>query len=1052
MNIDDMHTSRTQTLNRRRRRTTVDERGRPSSPHSSGVAGRHNNVVKNSLRSSMPLNMDGMGAVMRDAGSTTRHKRGADVFYLAEPIAGIYVRARVLEVHFDDAFEPYYTILRGDNGVEKQTDGDRLSLYPRVGKSPPENTNQPTCDGALQKTEDGLHVMALDGRCRTCGSVRNDETRKFRSQSFDTGDRLTVKGQCSKCSSLGKARKPDCTVRTKSSIRRRHNSLQPKRMNAQMIDQPRGKSPIDKNRASHAMIRHRATMGSDDCARQHTSFTSNLKWSPRPNPDQTQGGSIVNSKSDAIPNDDRRINKNSAIQRSHRRNLSSSMTSAITSSEPFDEHVGRKSMSRQHTSFTSNLKWSPRPNPDRTQGGSTVDSKADAIPNDDRRTNKNNAIQRSHRRNLSLSMTSARTSNESFGEHVGRKSMSEHRRRRGDLPQVRALDVANNHLCINSELMLRQGQTGDTEPNSSLHSSNENKEDTKQPLNSLESTNKNVNDIRCHDSNGDWGFYTGTVFTAPTDTNNEAGLPQGRGVMVYDDGHIAKGVWLRGLLKLKVHSDQERYEPEFFPGYSVGDVGRYDDMVKATISAVSKLHVSDCAFIRRSTGKWTYAIVKCRSDLPDDVSITFSAAKGSTKTVTIDKWVSHVRLLKKPDVLPGYSMGDTGCEEDMIISTQNETINCVSKLAIDDAAWVRRSDGSWTYAIVIDRTEGDDAKITFEINQRGSTKSIRLSHCGRQVRRIRHTRNSGIIDEAGINSQSVGKGDSPPMEDGPLEEGCSQFMRQDLADDGYHQKQIPKSSSFFFDGPQDFQVIYKGLNKRHDEGSTSSESQNQGPSYMGGKYHLEGTQTLALFNNNRNGTDDDGIITGEMGSRASLDASDEDISTKLRLMKRTIARQRRREVRGSATDCDGSIEFSLSDNSLDQSLGSFKKKRGMELENDDRTGYSSLTDASKGSIEDRKKDRLLMHLITRAAMEDQADGEKTIDNSLDDSLSSLRDSFLAWREAKKTKDTNMEPRDKQRDKNKIAKSKDKKENRKKFSSDVKEKKQKERAIVGEVTF
>lgn len=63
----------------------------------------------------------------------------------------------------------------------------------------------------------------------------------------------------------------------------------------------------------------------------------------------------------------------------------------------------------------------------------------------------------------------------------------------------------------------------------------------------------------------------------------------------------------------------------------------------------------------------------------------------------------------------------------MLITSQKETQILLSKLQIDDAAWVWRSDVSWTYATVIDRDRECGAKITFKINSRGCTKSIQIS-------------------------------------------------------------------------------------------------------------------------------------------------------------------------------------------------------------------------------------------------------------------------------------------------------------------------------------
>jgi hypothetical protein len=89
-----------------------------------------------------------------------------------------------------------------------------------------------------------------------------------------------------------------------------------------------------------------------------------------------------------------------------------------------------------------------------------------------------------------------------------------------------------------------------------------------------------------------------------------------------------------------------------------------------------------------------------------------------------------------PDRLPTFSVGDKGHDEDMIIGPKKVTAAAVSLLRVSDAAFVRRSDGTWTYAVVKDRTHGENASIKFKVNARGSTKSFPPSQWGTYIRRI----------------------------------------------------------------------------------------------------------------------------------------------------------------------------------------------------------------------------------------------------------------------------------------------------------------------------
>ena len=51
-----------------------------------------------------------------------------------------------------------------------------------------------------------------------------------------------------------------------------------------------------------------------------------------------------------------------------------------------------------------------------------------------------------------------------------------------------------------------------------------------------------------------------------------------------------------------------------------------------------------------------------------------------------------------------------------------------------DAAFIRRSDGRWTYALVAD---GDDKGIRFVVNKQGATKVLTKEMWNRNVRRIK---------------------------------------------------------------------------------------------------------------------------------------------------------------------------------------------------------------------------------------------------------------------------------------------------------------------------
>ena len=172
------------------------------------------------------------------------------------------------------------------------------------------------------------------------------------------------------------------------------------------------------------------------------------------------------------------------------------------------------------------------------------------------------------------------------------------------------------------------------------------------------SMQKKVNGLPWSDYNGHSGRYTGEV--------NEQYLPHGQGEMVYDRGMKSTGLWYNGVLDtedttgglglmtvddVKQPQKREEYTPDILPHYSVGDKGNDEDMIienkKTTAAAVSKIRPNDAAFVRRSNGSWTYAVVKDRT-YSDNETIRFKVnVRGSTKAFPTSQWGTYVRRVKK---------------------------------------------------------------------------------------------------------------------------------------------------------------------------------------------------------------------------------------------------------------------------------------------------------------------------------------------------------------------------------------------------------------------
>jgi hypothetical protein len=153
---------------------------------------------------------------------------------------------------------------------------------------------------------------------------------------------------------------------------------------------------------------------------------------------------------------------------------------------------------------------------------------------------------------------------------------------------------------------------------------------------------KKVNGLPWSDYNGQSGRYTGEV--------NEQFLPHGRGEMVYDKGFVSAGMWFNGVLDTEEPVSMDGYVPHHLPSYEIGDKGSDEDMIitskRETAAAVAQIRVNDAAFVRRSDGSWTYAVVKDRVDDGRHESIRFKVnTRGSTKSFPPSQWGTYIRCV-----------------------------------------------------------------------------------------------------------------------------------------------------------------------------------------------------------------------------------------------------------------------------------------------------------------------------------------------------------------------------------------------------------------------
>ena len=75
--------------------------------------------------------------------------------------------------------------------------------------------------------------------------------------------------------------------------------------------------------------------------------------------------------------------------------------------------------------------------------------------------------------------------------------------------------------------------------------------------------------------------------------------------------------------------------------------------------------------------------------------------------------------------LPTYNVGDEGKPNHFISSTSRKTAAIEAKaLGVGDAAFIKRSDHKWRYAVVIEKIEGDSVSLRFDVDEDHNLKTF----------------------------------------------------------------------------------------------------------------------------------------------------------------------------------------------------------------------------------------------------------------------------------------------------------------------------------------
>jgi len=181
--------------------------------------------------------------------------------------------------------------------------------------------------------------------------------------------------------------------------------------------------------------------------------------------------------------------------------------------------------------------------------------------------------------------------------------------------------------------------------------------------NQIQSKRKVVSRLSWRDHRGVLGKYTGEV--------NDRKQPHGNGALIYEDGYANTSVWKDGIpvkfwmpggTKMKRQEQTSRssssknatnvgdHNSTFLPHLDLGDVGTTKDMntfesilsKPIALERMNCLRVHDFAFILRSHGQWTYAII---ADKQDDAIRFVMNANGDTKVLSRKRWYSSIRLV-----------------------------------------------------------------------------------------------------------------------------------------------------------------------------------------------------------------------------------------------------------------------------------------------------------------------------------------------------------------------------------------------------------------------
>ena len=247
--------------------------------------------------------------------------------------------------------------------------------------------------------------------------------------------------------------------------------------------------------------------------------------------------------------------------------------------------------------------------------------------------------------------------------------------------------------------------TDNSAPTTRASSNQKHKKSSPPPATTTSTTKVTISNLPWADENGILGKYTGEVSASSLSC-----LPHGHGSLVYSDGRTVESLWDHGV----PIPAQDSISP------SADKSGT--EQTPTSPSCVKAVH---CLSQKRGT-------------------VTKSSHKPKVK--------SRGRM-----ILPKFHLGDIGSPQDMIIeSNPSKVFQSIDSLKLYDFAWVKRSCGTWVYAIVaiIKSDVFANKSIQFVMDKKGSTKTLKAKYWINHIRLV-NMRNVSSSESESLKKEKV---------------------------------------------------------------------------------------------------------------------------------------------------------------------------------------------------------------------------------------------------------------------------------------------------------